>query len=182
MKWLQDNCITTLLLAILALIATSFCLQFLPINCSLKYFHVPFAELLNILVLGGRIYWFVEYKNDKRKQKEFLQGIAERIIIRASDPHMYQIKNEHDIGHIRIVQRIIANELYMLEQHRKNYFSEKDLKYCNMQLNYYWSLISDNLHDLSFLQLSEHKLENHLANIINRLESMLFELYEEPKK
>lgn len=156
----------------------SFFLQQFPDSCSLKYFQIPFNDLLNIIVLSFVVYWFVECKNDKRKQKDSLANIALRLIQRVSNSRMYHIEDQRDIYHIRVVQRIIYNELSMLKKYENEYGYSKDIEYCKEQLGFYWDIISENIYDMQKLQEMENVLENYLACIINRIENITLKIYD----
>lgn len=179
MNFIRNNFVR-FLICVLGLIAlSSFALFSLPNNCFLKYFIVPFGDLLNILLLSGVIYWFVEYKNDKRSEKAFMERVARNIIDRVSEPRMYMIKGSEDVRHILIIQKLIFNELDMLRRCENEFQYKADVDYCIDQLKAYWDFISDHVEDLQFLQNNSNILENHLVNLIARVEYITLMFYEQ---
>lgn len=149
----------------------------LPQGSALRYFYLSFSDLFNILVLSSVVYYFVEYKNDKRTRKAFVEGIANRIISYASDEKMFKVVCKEDIKHIRITQRMISNELDILEKFADEFSFCSELEYCKEQIKIYWDIISDNINDINSLMLLESSLQNHLANVVNKVELITSKLH-----
>lgn len=177
MKNVKENFFTILLIFLIGLMLISHYLYSLQNECSWKYFMVPFSDLVNIFVLSGVIYWFIEYKNDKRRRKTFVESIAKRIIFEASEPCMYHIENERDLRHDLILCRIISNELEILEKCQDEFEYKDDLKYCKEDFKGYWNILGENVHKIELLQDKENDLENQLGLVINKVETIMKKLY-----
>lgn len=177
MKKIKENFFAILLVFLLLMLLLSLYLFSAPNDCSWKYFMIPFKDLVNIFVISAVIYWFVEYKNDKRSQKLFMESIAKRIIFETSESCMYQIKNKRDVRHNLILCRIIYNELEILEKCQDEFEYKEDLKYCKEDFKGYWDILSENVHDIKLLQEKENDLENQLGLVINKTETIMKKLY-----
>lgn len=155
----------------------SFYLNFCKLDTCLKYFNVPFKDLLNILFLSLVVYFFVEYKNDERSRKQSLDWVIKKVISRLEDPRMYKITQGSDVDHIRITQRSINNEIDIIEDCAVVFCYEEEAKYCQDAFKEYWAFLSDHLSDTEYLAKSETTLFNIISNIIWRLEVIAVNLH-----
>lgn len=162
----------------LVIIANSiYCLNCLDEKYWGKYFCVGFGDLLNILVLGIVIYVFVEYKNDSRSKKVFLEHVAYRIIAHLEDERMYRISKNQDVNYIRVKQKLIFNELDILKHCSGEFDFENDIIYCKTMFKEYWDIVSDNIGSLHKLKDKEIDLHNKLVNLIGKIENITLNLY-----
>lgn len=168
--------ITVLIFIIIAVVNYVYLYE-LPQCNKLRYFYLAFSDLFNILVVSSVVYYFVEYKNDKRTRKAFVEGIANRIILYASDEKMFKIRTNEDIKHIRITKRMISNEIDILEKFSDEFGFNADIEYCKEQIGVYWDTISDNINDINSLTFLESSLQNNLANVVNKVELITSKLH-----
>lgn len=166
-----------LVAVLVCLVGMSRFLYTLPDECWYKYFMIPFADLLNIAVAGFVVYFFVEYKNDRRATKQYLYNLCERIIERVSNPRMYSINSKDDIAFVRVEQRIIFNEIDILLKEAEIFGYKNDADYVRSHMAKYWSLVSDNLNNLDSLKKIQSDLSNELACMINKTETISLILY-----
>ena len=90
---------------------------------------------------------------------------------------MFHIENEQDIRHNLIAYRIISNELEILKLCEDEFSYKDDLVYCVDNLKEYWNIMSEDIHNAEKLKKKEIVLENHLACVINKIESIMMKLY-----
>ncbi len=166
-----------LILSWVIYVGLSFYLSFCGIDTCLKYFGVPFKDLLNILVLSLVVYLFVEYKNDERSRKQSLDWVIKKVISRLEDPRMYKIIQNSDVEHIRITQRSINNEIDIIKDCAVVFCYEEEAKYCQDAFKEYWAFLSEHLSDTEYLAKSETTLFNIISNIIWRLEVIAVNLH-----
>jgi len=161
----------------LIMVGASFYLHFCETDSFLKYFYIPFKDLLNILVLSIVVYIFVEYKNDERSRKQSLDHLIKKVISRLEDPRMYKISQDSDVNHIRIIQKSINNELNIIKGCAVDFCFEEEANYCQETFKEYWYFISEHLNEIDYLSKSETKLLNDIVNIIWRLEVVTVNLH-----
>jgi hypothetical protein len=144
---------------------------------ALKFFLVPFRDILNIFFISGVVYFFVEYKNDTRGTKKFLETIASRMVKRIEDTRMYHIRDKADIGYVRIVQKLVSNELSILEKCSKDFGFEEEAVYCREKFTKYWDLVSDHIENIKKYEELEIELQNHIVNLISNIEFITLKLH-----
>ena len=169
-------------LVVLALIGWIFLnalyLNFLCDSNFLKYFFVPFKDLLNIVVLSIVIRFFVENKNDSRAKKIFLEGVTRRIILALTDERMYIIHSKNDTAYAKITQRMVNNELDILSKCSSDFHFKAEVDYCKNEMDNYWKIVSERIEKIEELAALEAVLLNHITKITNRTEEIALKLYE----
>lgn len=163
---------------LIIVIAIDFYLYTLPEKNYWKYFYVPFKDGLNICIIGWVVYYFVEYKNDRRAKKKFLENLCNRIISRLEDVRMHHICDADTLAFVKIRHRIIFNEIYLLEKEAGTFNYHQEAEYIKDNLNEYWDLVSDNITNIEEMQKIEPLLHNKLALLINKTETISLKLYE----
>ena len=171
------HCFGKVILAIIV-IAFNVYLHSLPDSCYLKYFYVPFKDGLNICIIGWVVYYFVEYKNDRRAKKKFLENLCNRMILRLEDSKMHNICDSETIAFVKIRQRIIFNEIDLLEREAGTFNYQREAEYIKDNFKEYWEFVSENISDIEELQKIEPLLHNKLALVINKIETISLKLYE----
>ena len=174
----MDKAVKCLGIILFILFIVSLCTCSNTDNSYIKYFCVPFKDILNIAIVVLAVYYFVEYKNDKRATKKYLESLCNQIIKRVENPRMYIIKNEKDIMYVRVQQRIIFNEIDLLMKKANEFQYEDDIKYCKEKFDEYWEFISDNITDMRMITRLEPQIHDRLAKLVNRCEYILLKLYE----
>lgn len=163
-------------LVIITVISAGYLNQ-LPNECWIKYFCIPFKEIINIVVVVVAVYYFVEYKNDTRETKRHLDDLCEKLLNKLADDRMHIIRNKEDIMYLRVQQRIIKNELYLLKKRADKFGYVEDIDYCVENFEKYWNLISTHINDFSTLRKLDINLQNQLAYVVNRIETISLNLY-----
>lgn len=174
----MDKAVKCLGIILFILFIVSLCTCSNTDNSYIKYFCVPFKDILNIAIVVLAVYYFVEYKNDKRATKKYLESLCNQIIKRVENPRMYIIKNEKDIMYVRVQQRIIFNEIDLLMKKANEFQYEDDIKYCKEKFDEYWEFISDNITDMRMITRLEPQIHDRLAKLVNRCETISLKLYE----
>ena len=174
----MDKVIKWLGIGLLILSVLSFFICLITENSYIKFFYIPFKDILNIAIVVLAVYYFVEYKNDKRATKKYLESLCNQIIKRVENPRMYIIKNEKDIMYVRVQQRIIFNEIDLSMKKADDFQYEDDIKYCKEKFDEYWEFISDNITDIKMITRLEPQIHDRLAKLVNRCETISLKLYE----
>ena len=165
----MDKAVKCLGIILFILFIVSLCTCSNTDNSYIKYFCVPFKDILNIAIVVLAVYYFVEYKNDKRATKKYLESLCNQIIKRVENPRMYIIKNEKDIMYVRVQQRIIFNEIDLLMKKANEFQYEDDIKYCKEKFDEYWEFISDNITDMRMITRLEPQIHDRLAKLVNSI-------------
>lgn len=171
-----NNCVIGLLM--LLYVAFNYYLSTLSDENFLKYFFIPFKDIVSISVVTYVVYFFVEHKNDTRNKKNALERITRKMIKKSGEERMYGIKDSNDIKHITVIQKLVFNEIDIISSYAEEFHIEKEVNYCKEEFNEFWVLISNHINDLDYLQKSENELFNHLTNVLIKLEKITLKIYD----
>lgn len=167
-------------LVIMVIIAVSICAEYcgnLPLW--IKYFTVPFYNILSIFVAIYISYYLVQNRTDKRRLNDIINKIIDRLFEVLSDDRLHTIKTKEDIDFVRITQKRIINQIELLEKNLSNDAMLENVKYMKEQFTAYWDLISNHIGDVEHLGKSQKDLLNYITNMEGRLSALMILLYKE---
>lgn len=166
------------IVAMLIILAVSICAAVDTSCCSLlKYFALSFGEWLNIVVVTSVVYFFVEYKNDKRIRIKFAVMVIDKIILKLEDQRLYKINDIEDRAFVTLSYRSLDNYLGLLSEHKYELAVDREVDYCIKELESYWDFVSNHFDDFDYLIKSENDLLKHVENIKYKLNKIMSELY-----
>ena len=141
------------------------------------YLYVSFSELLNIVILGGVLYWYTEGKNDERRTKDMVTSLVKTVSNDVNNEQLYDIDNGDDVTFIRIKQRSIKNRLDIISGYANRFDYEKEINYSKCKFDEYWNSISENIDNMERLKDMKHVLYDKLMLVSDGTERILVRLY-----
>jgi hypothetical protein len=142
------------------------------------FFKAPLYYILNIFIAIIFAYFLTQHKTDERKRKDLAVNLISKIQLSLEESRTYNIKNDEDLNYIRITQRSVNNRLHLLEKNSDKLKITDELDYVNKEFARYWEFVSTHISDLSYLKKSEKELFNFITNIMDKLEEIIFKVFD----
>ena len=140
------------------------------------YFVTPLYAILNIGIAIYFAYYLNQKNNKDVKQKQQLETFLNKMLSEF-DSNLDGITNLDEIRKIRVSYRVFRNRVNTLERMCGSMLETDDISYIKEKLECYWDTISENITDIEALKRENTNIQNIVANITNRVEEMVFKLY-----
>lgn len=147
-------------------------------ECISDYFVIPLYAIINIVIAIYFAYYLNQKNAFKNKKRDYLEHFINKILCDLNDNRIVCINNDEALDYVRIFQRTFKNRITMLKRYCKELINDDDLQYIEDNFNNYWYSVSENIYDIEKLRDLDHILKNYISIINNRLEKIIFELYQ----
>lgn len=135
------------------------------------------VNIITILIAVVISYFFVQRKNDRRKQKEILLDLINKLRLLIDSEGTYDFTGQSR-EEIMMRNRDIRNKVEILTNLQAVFGIEDDMKFIQERIEEYLTLIGDHSMDLDYLIKSKKELKRPLMLISTRLVSMSINLFQ----
>lgn len=141
-----------------------------------KFWDASLVNVITILIAIIISYFFVQRKNDLRKQKDILLNLINGLQLQISSEKAYDFSGQSG-EEILMRKRDISNKIHILSGFQDTFLLQDEMKFVCEKFDEYDALIGDHISDLDYLRKSKNELRRPLDLINNKLISMSINLY-----
>lgn len=142
-----------------------------------EFWNASAVNIITILIAVVISYFLVQRKSDRRKQKEILLDLINklRLLIDSEEACDFTGQSREEI---LMRNRDISNKVQILTNIQTVFGIEDDMKFIQEKAEEYLSLVGDHSMDLEYLVKSKKELQRPLMLISTRLVSMSINLFQ----
>ena len=141
-----------------------------------KFWEASAVNVITILIAVVISYFFVQKRNDRRKQMDILLELISRLQLQISSEKAYDFTGQTR-EEIMMRNRDINNKVQILTEVGESFLLKEDMKFVRQKTDEYLALIGDHSTDLDYLIKSKKELQRPLNLISCKLFSMSISLY-----
>lgn len=145
------------------------------------FWEISIAQVLTLLVAIVVAFWATQRKNDKRKIKEQIEKITEKIQMEVSSPDFVNFdvnSNPEEVQkRITMATRKLTNCINILWEYSKILDISEEIRYIEDQIKGYRDFVSVKVGDLDYLSKSETHLRKYAENINSKCDFIISQLY-----
>lgn len=141
-----------------------------------KFWDASAVNIITILIAVVISYFLVQKKSDKRKQKDILLDLMNKLELQISSEKAYNFAGQ-TTEEIMMRKRDISNKIHILSEVQDSFSLQDEIKFICDKFDEYDKLISDHIADLEYLKKSQNELRRPLDLISNKLVSMSINMY-----
>lgn len=141
-----------------------------------RFWEASAVYIITILIAVVISYFFVQRKSDRRKQKDILLDLINKLQLQISSEKAFNFTGQTR-EEILMRNRDISNIIHILTEMQDTFSIQDDMDFIRKEIEEYLSLIGDHSTDLEYLVKSQKELERPLNLIANRLVQMSINLF-----
>ncbi len=142
-----------------------------------EFWSASAVNIITILIAVVISYFLVQRKSDRRKQKEILLDLINKLRLLIDSEETYDFTGQSR-EEILMRNRDISNKVQILTDIQTVFGIEEDMKFIQEKATEYLSLVGDHSMDLDYLIKSKKELQRPLMLISTRLVSMSINLFQ----
>ncbi len=142
-----------------------------------EFWSASAVNIITILIAVVISYFLVQRKSDRRKQKEILLDLINKLRLLIDSEETYDFTGQSR-EEILMRNRDISNKVQILTNLQTVFGIEEDMKFIQEKTTEYLSLVGDHSTDLDYLIKSKKELQRPLMLISTRLVSMSINLFQ----
>lgn len=142
-----------------------------------EFWSASAVNIITILIAVVISYFLVQRKSDRRKQKEILLDLINKLRLLIDSEETYDFTGQSR-EEIMMRNRDISNKVQILTNLQTVFGIEEDMKFIQEKTEEYLSLVGDHSMDLDYLIKSKKELQRPLMLISTKLVSMSIDLFQ----
>ena len=142
-----------------------------------EFWNASAVNIITILIAVVISYFLVQRKSDRRKQKEILLDLINKLRLLIDSEETYDFTGQSR-EEILMRNRDISNKVQILTDIQTVFGIEEDMKFIQEKITEYLSLVGDHSMDLDYLIKSKKELQRPLMLISTKLVSMSINLFQ----
>lgn len=169
------KCRKNLLIVVFLLLFTAFLIFNAVTNP--KFWEASFVNCITIGIAIVISYYFVQKKNDRRKQKDIVLDLIQDIQILVGQKATYDFSGQKPQD-ITMRARELSNKIHILETIKDDFFISAEVEFVRSKFDEYNDLIGEHIDNLDYLLQSQKELKRPIELIDAKLIETSLRIYE----